>query len=93
MIGVVSGSLGRWKAPLEARTETWSLSPAISWERKFVATPTWRPWPESEGASRREYVRVSLLGSAKGEEEMELMMLVLCSVAGFKEKLTIVVLS
>jgi hypothetical protein len=38
-------------------------------------------------------VRVSRLGSAKGDEEMELSLLVLWSVVEFEEKLTIAGLS
>lgn len=57
---------------MELRTVTWSFSPARREARKLVATPMWRPWPEWEGWSRSEYVRVSFEGSAKGEDEMEL---------------------
>jgi hypothetical protein len=33
----------------------------------------WRPWPEREGRSRMEYVRVTCERFQRGEEEMELM--------------------
>lgn len=70
--GVLSGLWGRWKAACEGRTATCSLSPASSESRYDEATPTCVPWPDLEGASRTEKVRVTWEGFQRGEEEMEL---------------------
>lgn len=86
MTGVFSTSWGRWKAACEGRTAMCSLSPGARDARYDDATPTCTPWPDLEGASSTEKVRVTWEGFHRGDEEMELRCVsrISFSIVGFK---------